>query len=184
MKGAKKSRGPVLAAGGIVVRDAAEPQFAVVRLRKNKAWVLPKGKLKSGEDALAAAEREVLEETGHDVSVHEFLGTMPTVAGGKPKLVKFWRMHASRAPARKLMRDVKAVRFLPLGHAIETLTHADEREFLAKVGPAALKAAKRAAARKIVRPRKIRKRAKRMTGRIIGTVSAWLRRISHPGARS
>ncbi|MBV8837368.1 MAG: hypothetical protein JO000_12575, partial [Alphaproteobacteria bacterium] len=39
----------VLAAGGIVVREARRPLIAVVRLRKEKAWVLPKGKLKAGE---------------------------------------------------------------------------------------------------------------------------------------
>ena len=47
-----------------------------MRLRKRNEWVLPKGKLDEGETPRAAAEREVLEETGHDVSVHEFLGTL------------------------------------------------------------------------------------------------------------
>ena len=48
------------------MRDASEPLIAIVRLRKGKAWVLPKGKwvlpkgkLKPGEDAIAAAAREV-----------------------------------------------------------------------------------------------------------------------------
>ena len=41
------------------MRGAAEPLIAIVRLRKDKAWVLPKGKLKHREDARAAAEREV-----------------------------------------------------------------------------------------------------------------------------
>ena len=70
-KGREKSRAPVQAAGGIVVRDAGAPLIAVVRLRKDNAWVLPKGKLKPGENALAAAKREVVEETGHDVEVHK-----------------------------------------------------------------------------------------------------------------
>jgi 8-oxo-dGTP diphosphatase len=136
---------PVLAAGGIVVREAPEPLIAIVRLRKDKAWVLPKGKLKANEDALAAARREVLEETGHDVSVHEFLGAMSHAAGGKPKIVQFWRMRAVGGPVRKLMRDVRAVRWLPLEQAIETLTHAHEQAFLANVGPVALAAAGRSA---------------------------------------
>ena len=72
----EKARPPVQAAGGIVVRNAPEPLIAVVRLRKDNAWVLPKGKLKPGENALAAAKREVVEETGHEVEVHEFLGAM------------------------------------------------------------------------------------------------------------
>jgi 8-oxo-dGTP diphosphatase len=143
----KRSNGvkPVLAAGGIVVREAPEPLIAIVRLRKDKAWVLPKGKLKANEDALAAARREVLEETGHDVSVHEFLGAMSHAAGGKLKVVQFWRMRAVGGPVRKLMRDVRAVKWLPLEQAIETLTHADEQAFLANVGPIALAAAARSA---------------------------------------
>ena len=51
MKKPAKLRAPVLAAGGIVVREAPEQLIAVVRLRKDKYWVLPKGKLKPGEDA-------------------------------------------------------------------------------------------------------------------------------------
>jgi 8-oxo-dGTP diphosphatase len=56
-----------------VLRREATPLIAVVRLRKRNEWVLPKGKLDDGETPRAAAEREVLEETGHEVSVHEFL---------------------------------------------------------------------------------------------------------------
>ena len=70
------ARSPVLAAGGIVLRQGQTPLVAVVRLRKRNEWVLPKGKLDDGETPRAAAEREVMEETGHDVAVHEFLGTL------------------------------------------------------------------------------------------------------------
>ena len=53
-----------------MVREASEQLIAVVRLRKDKSWVLPKGKLKPGEDALACARREVMEETGLDARRH------------------------------------------------------------------------------------------------------------------
>jgi 8-oxo-dGTP diphosphatase len=61
-----------LAAGGIVLRPEQTPLIAVVRLRKRNEWVLPKGKLDDGETPRAAAEREVLEETGHDVRCMNF----------------------------------------------------------------------------------------------------------------
>ncbi len=73
MKKPAKLRAPVLAAGGIVVRETPEQLIAVVRLRKDKSWVLPKGKLKPGEDALVGARREVMEETGYDVSIEAFI---------------------------------------------------------------------------------------------------------------
>jgi 8-oxo-dGTP diphosphatase len=140
LKAREKVRPPVQAAGGIVVLDAPEPLIAVVRLRKDNAWVLPMGKLKPGENALAAAKREVVEETGHEVEVHEFLGAMSREAG-KLKIVQFWRMSAVDAPPRKLMRDVRAVKWLPLKQAIKTLTHDHERAFLQHAGPTALEAA-------------------------------------------
>ena len=110
MKKPAKLRAPVLAAGGIVVREGPEPLIAVVRLRKDKSWVLPKGKLKPREDAPAGARREVMEETGCDVSVERFLGSMSHVDGKKLKVVQFWRMLAASEPARKLMDDVTAVK--------------------------------------------------------------------------
>jgi len=132
------ARAPILAAGGIVIRGGPEPLVAVVRLRKGD-WVLPKGKLNERESALVAARREVLEETGQDVSVHEFLGTMSYDVGDKPKIVQFWRMQALEGPQRKPARDIRAVQWLPLGEAIKKLTHAREQVFLANVGPLALK---------------------------------------------
>jgi 8-oxo-dGTP diphosphatase len=135
------ARTPVLAAGGIVLRQAATPLVAVVRLRKRNEWVLPKGKLDSGETARAAAEREVNEETGHDVSVHEFLGTLVYDSRGGSKVVHFWRMEAGRDPVRRLMRDVKSVEWLPLQDAVDRLSRGYERAFLEQVGPIALSAA-------------------------------------------
>jgi 8-oxo-dGTP diphosphatase len=134
------ARMPVLAAGGIVLRQAATPLVAVVRLRKRNEWVLPKGKLDRGETPRAAAEREVNEETGHDVAVHEFLGTLVYESRGGSKVVHFWRMEAGARPVRKLMRDVKAVEWLPLADAIERLSRGYERAFLENVGPIALTA--------------------------------------------
>jgi 8-oxo-dGTP diphosphatase len=135
------ARAPIMAAGGIVLRRAETPLVAVVRLRKRNEWVLPKGKLDRGETPRAAAEREVVEETGHAVAVHEFLGTLVYEARSGSRVVHYWRMEAGDAPVRKLMRDVRAVDWLPLGQAVQRLSHGYERAFLENVGPIALASA-------------------------------------------
>jgi 8-oxo-dGTP diphosphatase len=175
MKAARKAAPPILAAGGIVIRDGQVPMIAIVRLRKDNAWVLPKGKLKAKEDAMTAAKREVLEETGHNVFVHEFVGAMSHATGGKLKVSQFWRMRAAGPPVRKLMRDVKAVRWLPLEAAIDTLTYAHERAFLAQVGPAALKAAEQSA--RDTPGAETGGQAARPT--FAAAVRAWFRRLTH-----
>lgn len=150
---------PILAAGGIVLREGARPRIAIVRLRRDKSWVLPKGKLNPGERALAAARREVLEETGHRVSVHGFLGSMLYSVDGRIKIVQFWHMRAIGGPMREPMDDVKAVKWLSLKQAIEMLTRPHEKLFLANVGPVAIRAAKQSDGEKLWVANKVRRRS-------------------------
>jgi 8-oxo-dGTP diphosphatase len=145
------ARAPVLAAGGIVLRQTKPPLIAVVRLRKGE-WVLPKGKLDDGETPRDAAMREVWVETGHDVSVHEFLGTLAYDVDGRSKIVHYWRMETRGGPTRDLTNDVRAVDWLPLEAAVERLSRDHERSFLANVGPLALQSA--ALARRSQEPRR------------------------------
>src|SRR5882724_2755694 len=103
------ARAPILAAGGIVTQRGGAPLIAVVRLRKRNEWVLPKGKLDDGETPRDAAQREVLEETGHRVAVKEFIGTLAYDAGGRSKIVHYWRMEAEPEQTGELTRDIRAV---------------------------------------------------------------------------
>jgi 8-oxo-dGTP diphosphatase len=141
---------PILAAGGIVVRGNTRLTVAVVQLRKDGHWVLPKGKLNRGEDALTAAQREVHEETGHSVTVKEFVGTLCYEVNGRAKIVQFWRMHPNGGPARELMDDIKQVAWLPLEKAIRKLARPHEKAFLASAGPAAIKSHRETTAVRIV----------------------------------
>jgi len=135
----KSRRAPILAAGGIVVRSGPKPLVAVVQRRRDDAWVLPKGKLKSNEKPIAAARREATEETGCAVRVHEFLGLISYLGGNGPKIAHFWRMQAVDGAAGKLTRDIKAVAWLPLAAAIERLDLPHEQSFLRNIGREALR---------------------------------------------
>jgi 8-oxo-dGTP diphosphatase len=135
----KSTRTPILAAGGIVIRQGGKPLIAVVQRRRDNAWVLPKGKLKPNEEPIAAAKREATEETGCDVRVHEFLGVISYVGGNGPKIVHFWRMQAIDGPVGKLTGDIKTVEWLPLSVAIDRLSLPHEQLFLGNVGRHALR---------------------------------------------
>jgi 8-oxo-dGTP diphosphatase len=165
------ARKTIQAAGGIVVRDGAHRRIAVVQRSKDDRWVLPRGKLERGENPAAGARREVVEETGHRVKVHEFLGAITYRARGRPKVVQFWRMQAYERPSRDIMKDIAAVEWLPLAAAVRRLSYPLEKLFLRHVGrrilrrrrrkPARRKAAGRSAKRHHVKRRKSSKRGSR-----------------------
>ena len=155
-----KGHAPILAAGGVVLRGMTRPRIAVVRLRREKAWVLPKGKLLRREHARDAAVREVEEETGYDVSVHELLGSVSYVVAARLKIVQFWLMRAAGRPVHALASDVKEVKWLSLPQAIKALTRAHEKVFLTHVGPIALGAVRRSVRAKTKRATRAKRRGR------------------------
>jgi 8-oxo-dGTP diphosphatase len=169
------ARKTIQAAGGIVVRGGARPRIAVVQRSKDERWVLPRGKLERGENPAAGARREVVEETGHRVKVHEFLGAITYRARGRPKVVQFWRMQAYERPSRDVMKDIVAVEWLPLAAAVRRLSYPLEKLFLRHVGrrmlkrrrrkPARRKAISRSAKRHHIKRRKSSKRGSRKSRR-------------------
>lgn len=176
-----KGHAPILAAGGVVLRGMTRPRIAVVRLRREKAWVLPKGKLLRREYARDAAVREVEEETGYNVSVHELLGSVSYVVEARLKIVQFWLMRAAGAPVRELMDDVKAVKWLPLREAIDALNRPHEKVFLTHVGPIAIDAV-----RKSVREKSklsARGHDKAVKDTFVEAVGRLLGRVAHGPAR-
>ncbi len=143
------ARAPIHAAGGIVFRGRKRLLIAVVQRSKDERWVLPRGKLKRKEDPQVGARREVVEETGHPVEVHEFVGAITYRTSGRPKVVQFWHMHAAARPNRDVMADIARVAWLPLKAAVRRLSFPLERLFLAEVGGRLLRERrKRAGARK------------------------------------
>lgn len=130
-----------------MVRGGARPLLAVVQRSKDERWVLPRGKLKRDESARAGARREAVEETGHRVRVHEFLGAITYLVRGQPKVVQFWRMQAAARPSRDLTKDIAAVEWLTLAAAVRRLSFSLEKLFLLSVGRQALRRRKHAVRR-------------------------------------
>lgn len=122
------------AVGGIAVRKGARPRVAVVQRRKDKLWVLPRGKLRRDERPVAGARREVVEETGFRVKVGDFLGVITYQARGRPKVVQFWLMRAEAEPSFEVMKDIVAVKWLSVGAAVKRLSYPLEKLFLTNVG--------------------------------------------------
>ncbi|MEU5286427.1 NUDIX hydrolase [Streptomyces sp. CA-278952] len=94
----KDRMGPVRAAGCVLWRrapDGAGVEVCLVHRPRYDDWSFPKGKLKRGEDPLAAAVREVLEETGHHCAPGDRLPTSRYPVDGRPKEVAYWAAEAT-----------------------------------------------------------------------------------------
>ncbi|WP_326554957.1 NUDIX domain-containing protein [Micromonospora sp. NBC_01813] len=120
----------VRAAGGVVWRadDTGTIEVCLVHRPRHDDWSLPKGKLEPAEHPLAAAVREVAEETGvravPQVRLPSIRYTMPD---GHPKLVDYWSMRAVRASSGPVpdeaADEVDEVCWLPLRQAQRQLTY-------------------------------------------------------------
>jgi len=116
----------VRAAGGVLWRPSGDGiEVALVHRPRYDDWSLPKGKLESGEHALAGALREVQEETGFDAVPGRTLGRSTyrvQVDGSEvPKTVRWWAMSA-RSGDFVPGDEVDELRWLPPAQAEPLLT--------------------------------------------------------------
>ncbi|MEX5717622.1 NUDIX hydrolase [Geodermatophilus maliterrae] len=130
---AERKRGVVAAAGGAVWRTAPDGGLETVLVHRERYddWSLPKGKLDAGENALAAAVREVREETALDVVAgRRSVRTRYAVAEGA-KHVDYWLMRAvgSDEPF-DANHEVDELRWLPVEEAAALATHQHDRTVL------------------------------------------------------
>ncbi|HKD97655.1 MAG TPA: NUDIX domain-containing protein [Micromonosporaceae bacterium] len=126
----------VRAAGGVVWRDAPDwsgVEIAVVHRDRYDDWSLPKGKLDSGEHPLAAAVREVWEETGVLAEPQVRLPTVSyiTAEPETDKSVDFWSMRAVSTSQRTATEEVDEVRWVAAAKADTLLTYAHDRGLVA-----------------------------------------------------
>ena len=130
------SREPVQAAGGVLYRRSADSiEVCLVHRSAYDDWTLPKGKLKSGEQPLAAAVREVFEETGGSGAPELRLPSIGyTLPDGRAKTVDFWLMRCGPGAGGPDGSEVDRLAWLPLPAALDRLTYPDDREVLRAAG--------------------------------------------------
>ena len=130
-------------AGGIVMCK----ENVLLVLENGNFWGFPKGRLEEGEMPLAAAKREIFEETGcADVALLRELGVYkrhPFTLQNQldPSEVKEITMYLFEAPSKTLQTPVEPNakgRWVAAADVAALLTHPQDREFYQRIEPTLL----------------------------------------------
>jgi 8-oxo-dGTP diphosphatase len=118
----------VRAAGGVVRRDG---DVLLVHRPRYDDWTFPKGKAEEDETDEDCALREVHEETGLRCELEDELATTHyTDAKGRPKRVRYWRMHPVADDGFTPNEEVDELRWLDADDAAALLTYERDRVLL------------------------------------------------------
>jgi 8-oxo-(d)GTP phosphatase len=124
----------IRSAGGVLWRRVSQEsvEVAVVGRDRYGDWTLPKGKVKTGEPVLAAAVREVWEETATRGIPQVRLPSVRYLTGEPEteKAVDFWGMQAVEESPFTAGDEVSELRWLDPEAALATLTYAHDRGVL------------------------------------------------------
>ena len=123
----------IVRAAGAVLVDGE--RVALVHRPRYDDWTLPKGKNEPGEDDVAAALREVQEETGFQGRIERDLGvvryTVEKHGAVLPKVVRYYVMRVG-AGAFEPTHEVDELRWVTREQAAQLLTYERDREVLAR----------------------------------------------------
>ena len=124
----------IFAAGAVLWRAGEEgPELALIHRPKYGDWTFPKGKLKRGEHLLAAAQREVFEETGIRPVLGRPLSPSFYDKEGRLKRVDYWcATSASDDAVDEAVdpREVDDLEWVPLASVSDRLTYERDQPVL------------------------------------------------------
>lgn len=127
-------------AGGVVFRRTDAGPLVLVIRDAYKNWGFPKGHLEQGEDAAAAAVREVAEETGlADLVSHGLIRDIDWFFRFRGKLIHktctFFLFESASGEAEPQHDEgITACRWLPLEEALKQVSYANARDVLRAAG--------------------------------------------------
>ena len=127
-------------AGGVVTNDQGQ---VLVVSQHGTSWSLPKGHIDAGEDALAAARREIYEESGiRDLQLVRELGTYERykigLDGGDDfsefKAITMFLFRTSEKLLRPVDPENPEARWVEKTEVMALLTHEKDQEFFRRLG--------------------------------------------------
>lgn len=112
----------IIAAGGVVWRRDIEGDVEVLLVHRPRYgdWSLPKGKVEEGEALISCAYREILEETGLNIKLGPYVGSVEYYVPDGLKHVAYWSasliedhssFHANEEVDQLIWLDVESAAF-------------------------------------------------------------------------
>jgi len=125
-----------ISAGGVVVN--ARGQIAIVS-QKGLSWSFPKGHVDEGEETLAAARREIYEETGlTDLVLVKPLGSFERWRGGREKSgelkhIIMFLFTTGELVLQPIDPDNPEAKWVDKNEVAEVLTYDEDRQFFQSI---------------------------------------------------
>jgi 8-oxo-dGTP pyrophosphatase MutT (NUDIX family) len=128
-----------VSSGGVIFRRPKNSvEIAMVAVKNNSVWCLPKGLIDKGETPETAALREVSEETGLKGRIIEKLGEISYWYYLKEenakcrKTVHFFLMEYEGGDVANHDREVDTASWIPIDEAVRKASYKGEREMIEK----------------------------------------------------